>query len=77
MSRRTGCDPVDVAIEALEPLVCRSQLNRAVEYLRAHFDRQMAVGGSQAGRAVLEKVYLVCGERRVKALNVEVNRRRS
>lgn len=75
MSRRPGLDPVDAAIEALGPLVARSQLNRAVEYLRAHFETQMALGGPQAGRAVLEKVYLVCGDRRYKCLNVDFDRR--
>lgn len=77
MTARIGTDPVDAAIAALEPLVARSQLKRALEHARAHFERQMELGGPQAGRAVLEKLYLVCGDRRKKALNVECDRRGS
>ncbi len=75
MKGGTGCDPVDVALVALEPLVARSQLNRAIEYLRAHFEERLEQEGPQAARSVLEKVYLVCGDRRHVVLNVEVDRR--
>jgi hypothetical protein len=60
----------------LEPDIVRSQFKRAVERLHAKLEEDMARDGSQAGRALLEKMALIAGDRRTKTLNVQVERRR-
>lgn len=61
----------------LEPDIVRSQFKRAVERLHTKLEEDMARDGSQAGRALLEKMALIAGDRRTKTLNVQVERRRT
>ncbi len=61
----------------LEPDIVRSQFKRAVERLLTKLEEDMARDGSQAGRALLEKMALIAGDRRTKTLNVQVERRHS
>jgi len=68
---------IDEKIAALEPLLVRSQFKRAVERLEDLLERRLADEGPQAGRALLEKMALIAGDRRTKTLSVEVDRRRS
>ena len=66
-----------VLLEDLEPKVVRSQFKRAVERLESLLESRLADEGPQGGRALLEKMALIAGDRRTKAINVEVERRRS
>lgn len=68
---------VDAAIATAEPLIIRSQFKRAVERLEELLEARMAEEGPQGGRALLEKMALIAGDRRTKAIQVEVDRRRS
>lgn len=68
---------VDVAIANAEPLIVRSQFKRAVERLEERLEKLLAEDGAQAGRALLEKMALIAGDRRMKTLEVECDRRQS
>ncbi len=70
-------DEVDEAIARAEPPVVRSQFRRAVERLEDLLEKRLAEEGPQGGRALLEKMALIAGDRRTKAVQVEVDRRRS
>ncbi len=61
----------------LEPDIVRSQFKRAVERLHKKLEEDLARDGAQAGRALLEKMALIAGDRRTKTLNVQVERRRT
>lgn len=73
MSRRDEA-AVDAAIAAAEPHIVRGQMKSAIRRLWEAFD---GLEDPQAQRALCEKVHLVAGNRRQKALNVEVDRRRN
>ena len=68
---------LEVLLEDLEPKVIRSQFKRAVARLEAYLEQRIRDEGPQGGRALLEKMALIAGDRRTKTLNVEVERRRS
>ncbi len=68
---------VDAAIATAEPLIIRSQFKRAVERLQEVLELELERNGPQGGRALLEKMNLVAGDRRVKAMNVQIERRSS
>ncbi len=68
---------IDAAIVSAEPAVIRSQFKRAVERLEDLLELRLADEGPQGGRALLEKMALIAGDRRRKALNVQVERRHS
>lgn len=68
---------IDAAIVSAEPAVIRSQFRRAVERLEDLLEKRLADEGPQGGRALLEKMALIAGDRRSKAMNVDVERRRS
>ena len=68
---------LEALLVELEPDIVRSQFKRAVERLHKKLEEDMARDGSQAGRALLEKMALIAGDRRTKTLNVPVERRRS
>lgn len=68
---------IDAAIVSAEPAVIRSQFRRAVERLEELLDKRLEDEGPQGGRALLEKMALIAGDRRRKALNVQVERRHS
>jgi len=68
---------LEALLADLEPDIVRSQFKRAVERLHKKLEEDMARDGSQAGRALLEKMALIAGDRRTKTLNVPVERRRS
>ena len=61
----------------LEPDIVRSQFKRAAERLHKKLEEELARDGAQAGRALLEKMALIAGDRRTKTLNVQVERRRT
>ena len=63
-------------LEDLEPAIVRSQFKRAVERLEDLLEKRMTDEGAQGGRALLEKMALIAGDRRSKAMNVGVDRRR-
>lgn len=66
---------VDKALEDLEPLVVRGQLNAALRRVVEVFEETVERDGIQSGRRLIELVNLVAGERRVKCLEVPVERR--
>ncbi len=68
---------IDAAIVSAEPAVIRSQFKRAVERLEDLLELRILEEGPQGGRALLEKMALIAGDRRAKAVNVQVERRRS
>lgn len=67
---------LEVLLADLEPKVVRSQFKRAVVRLEEYLEKRLADEGPQGGRALLEKMALIAGDRRTKTLNVEVERRR-
>ncbi len=76
MSAATGNDAVDVALEALEPMVARAQLNRAQARVQAAFDEYMAQGGPAAARAFVGRLNLCIADRRLLATVIDIERRR-
>ena len=68
---------LQVLLDDLEPRVVRSQFKRAVERLEELLEKRIQTEGAQGGRALLEKMALIAGDRRVKATNVQVERRQS
>jgi len=66
---------LEALIQTLEPDIVRSQFKRAVERLKEKLEEDLARDGAQAGRALLEKMALIAGDRRKKAMNVQVERR--
>jgi len=67
---------LEALLEDLEPKVIRSQFKRAVERLEELLEKRILDEGPQGGRALLEKMALIAGDRRSKAMNVRVDRRR-
>ena len=65
---------LEVLLADLEPDIVRSQFKRAVEHKKLEEDLER--DGAQAGRALLEKMALIAGDRRTKTVNVQVDRRR-
>ena len=65
---------IDDAIARAEPILARAQFNKALERLREEFEKRLE-DDVQSGRALTEKVHLIAGNRRTKAVNVEVERR--
>ena len=66
-----------VLLEGLEPAIVRAQFKRAVERLEDLLEKRIQDEGAQGGRALLEKMHLIAGDRRTKAMNVQVERRGS
>lgn len=66
---------LEALLDDLEPKVIRSQFKRAVERLEALLEKRIQEEGNQGGRALLEKMALIAGDRRSKAMNVQVERR--
>lgn len=66
-----------VLLDDLEPAIVRSQFKRAVERLEEVLEKRIQDEGAQGGRALLEKMALIAGDRRSKAMNVQADRRRS
>lgn len=67
----------EILLDGLEPAIVRSQFKRAVERLEELLEKRIQDEGAQGGRALLEKMALIAGDRRSKAMNVQVERRRS
>lgn len=67
----------DELIIHYEPFITRAQLKAAVRRLEDYGVELLERDGSQAVRALIEKTHLIAGDRRVKALEVELDRRRS
>lgn len=76
-NRNMDTGAFEVLLEGLEPAIVRSQFKRAVERLEEVLDKRIADEGAQGGRALLEKMALIAGDRRSKAMNVQTERRRS
>lgn len=68
---------LEALLDDLAPKVIRSQFKRAVERLEELLEKRIQDEGAQGGRALLEKMALICGDRRSKAMNVQVERRGS
>lgn len=66
-----------VLLDDLEPAIVRSQFKRAVERLEKVLEKRIQDEGAQGGRALLEKMALIAGDRRSKAMNVQAERRHS
>lgn len=66
---------LDRAIEEMEPLLVRAHYNAALERLAEAFEAAMAQN-PQAGRALIEKIHLIAGSRRMHARAVSVEARR-
>lgn len=66
---------LEALLDDLEPKVIRSQFKRAVERLEELLEKRIQDEGAQGGRALLEKMALIAGDRRSKAMNVQVERR--
>jgi len=67
---------VDKFLLELEPNIVRGQFNAASKRLAAVLESTLASdGGTQAARALIEKMHLIAGNRRTKAQNVELDRR--
>lgn len=77
LDRKISTGQFEVLLDGLEPAIIRSQFKRAVARLDALLEARMADEGPQGGRALLEKMALIAGDRRRKAVNVTTERRRS
>ncbi len=66
---------VDKVLADLEPVIVRGQLNAALRRVVEVFEETVERDGIQAGRRLVELVHLVAGNRRVKCLEVEIDRR--
>lgn len=63
-------------IERLEPAIVRGQFRTATRRLEALLELLIARDGTQAARALLEKMALIAGDRRIKTIEVRTERRR-
>ncbi len=61
----------------LEPAIVRGQFRAGCRRLEEYLERILERDGPQAGRALIERIHLIAGDRRTVTLSVEVNRRRS
>lgn len=68
---------VEALIEDLEPAIVRGQFKSAVRRLSDHLELLLERDGAQSARALLEKMALIVGDRRMATMNVEVERRRA
>ena len=68
---------IDELIIHYEPVITRAQLKAAVRRLEAYGVELLERDGPQAVRALIERTHLIAGNRRVKVLEVQLNRRRS
>ncbi|MCK5714216.1 MAG: hypothetical protein KAI25_15955 [Hyphomicrobiaceae bacterium] len=75
MSAPTGNDAVDAALETLEPMVARAQINRALRRAQAAYDRYEEEGGLTAARAFVSRLNLTISDRRYDDLYVVPSRR--
>lgn len=73
-----GYTPRDMNVEELlvhyEPAIVAGQFNQAVRRLQEVFDKKVE-HDLQAGRRLIELVHLLAGNRRVKVVEVEIDRR--
>ena len=74
-----GYEPRDMNVDELlvhlEPAIVAGQLNAALRRVVEVFDEVVERDGIQAGRRLVELVHLVAGNRRIKTLQVQVDRR--
>ena len=75
MSRPDPIDPVDDLLLGLEPLIIRAQFNQAQRRLREVFEQAIIDEGLDAGRRLIELVHLLGGNRRLKHVKVNTDRR--
>ena len=68
---------IDELIIHYEPVITRAQLKAAVRRLEDYGVELLEREGPQAVRALIEKTHLIAGNRRTKALDVELDRRQS
>jgi hypothetical protein len=68
---------VEALLVRLEPSITRGQFRAATRRLEDHFELLLERDGAQSARALLEKMALIAGDRRVKTLEVEIERRRA
>ena len=68
---------VDELIVHYEPVFTRAQGRVACRRLEEKLEEIITRDDCQAGRALIEKIYLIAGDRRIKAIEVQVNRRAS
>lgn len=66
---------LDAKLAELEPIITRGQLKTAITRLHEEFERRMKSDGSQGGRSLIEKIHLISGNRRMKVLEIEGDRR--
>ena len=73
-----GYTPRDMNVEELlvhyEPAIVAGQFNQAVRRLQEVFDKKVE-HDLEAGRRLIELVHLLAGNRRVKVVEVEIDRR--
>ena len=63
-------------IERLEPAIVRGQFKSATRRLEELLELLIERDGTQAARALLEKMALIAGDRRTKTIEVTTERRR-
>lgn len=66
---------LEALIVTLEPAIIRGQFKAAACRLEELIEKKLADEGGQGARALLEKMHLIAGDRRTKAINVTVERR--
>lgn len=62
--RRASDSVIASAIQDLEPKLVACQYGKAIAALDDHFRQVLEEGGPQAGRYLLERIWLIMGERR-------------
>lgn len=68
---------INKAITEADELQARYQARAAIRRLEERFAETYAANDLDASRALIEKVHLICGNRRFKHISVQVNRRQS
>jgi len=71
----TDTGTFNALIEDLEPAIARGQFRAASRNLAEHFEKLLERDGAQSARSLCEKMRLITGDRRTKAMNVDVERR--
>lgn len=65
---------LEVLIATLEPAIIRGQFKAAARRLEALLEKKLE-DDPQMARSLLEKMHLIAGDRRTKAIKVEIDRR--
>jgi hypothetical protein len=68
---------LETLLADLEPAIVRGQFRAACRRLEEVLELDLERDGPQAGRALIERIHLIAGNRRTKAMNVQVERRGS